>query len=88
MIIQDGNGMYSFGIKEVPSPAHAVLIYCRTENVHTFLFGSNPNCKVSTIFATAFEVEDAIDQCMEEIYELSKANSITPEMPEQEEQND
>ena len=80
MIIQDGNGIYSFGIKDVHAPAHAVLIYCRTENIHTFLFGSNPNCKVSTIFATAFEVEDAIDQCMDELYaELKKARSITPE---------
>ena len=84
MIIQDGNGMYSFGIKDSASPARAVLIYCRTEHVHTFLFGSNPNCKVSTIFANAFEVEDAIDQCMDEIYsELEKSKSMPPETEEQ-----
>ncbi len=83
LIIRDRNGAYSFGIKDVASPARAVLIYCRTEHVHTFLFGSNPNCKVSTIFATAFEVEDAVDQCMDELYdELKKARSITPEQEE------
>lgn len=83
ILIEDRNGLVAFGIKDVASPAAAILIYLRTENIHTFIFGCQKSCSVSMFHAMALEQYDAVTYVMDDIFAPQDAPKIAIKVEEE-----
>lgn len=68
MIVSDGSSiLYSFGIKgsEAVTPIKSMLIYVRTEQVHTFIFASRECNSIKMSYTLVEQNADAISLLMD-----------------------
>ena len=72
LIIQDGNGLYSFGIHEFQSSAQAILICLRTEEKYIFIVGQQERCSAFRFNALPMELKDESTLIMDDIFSKQK----------------